>query len=223
MDTTIYYDETSVLTIPAWVVDLPSFRRWHDTDEFPEEGRIWFLNGGVWADMSKEQVFSHNQVKNKVAYTLTGITVREKCGRFFPDGLRLTNLPAEFSGVPDGTYVSFASLRAGRAKYVEGADGGYTELEGIPDLVIEVVSPSSVDKDTEWLQKTYWEAEIPEYWLIDARKGRLDFDIYRHARTGYVAARRSSGWVKSAVFGKSFRLTAETNGMGHPDYTLDVR
>src|SRR5262245_58758767 len=145
MDTTIYYDESRALTIPAWVIDLPSFRRWYDSDDFPEEGRIWYLYGGVWADMSKEQVFSHNQVKGELTRVLGGLVKRLKMGRFFPDGPRLTNLPAEFSGVPDGTYVSFDSLRAGRAKYVEGKDGGYTELEAIPDLVIEVVSPSSED------------------------------------------------------------------------------
>ena len=136
------------------------------------------------------------------------------------------NLPAELSGVPDGTYVSFDTLRAGRARYVEGKGkdaGGYTQLEGIPDLVIEVVSPSSVDKDTEWLQKAYWEAGIPEYWLIDARRPPLTFDLYRHARRGYITARKSGGWVKSAVLGKSFRLAVEVNGLGHPEYTLEVR
>jgi Uma2 family endonuclease len=223
---TVVSDGTQMLTIPSWVVDFASFRRWCESDEFPEEGRIWFLRGGVWADMTMEQVFSHNQVKNEIAYTLTGLIKRTKSGRFFPDGLRITNLPAELSGVPDGTYVSFDTLRAGRAKYVEGKGkdvGGYTQLEGIPDLVIEVVSPSSVDKDTEWLQKAYWEAGIPEYWLIDARKPPLSFDLYRHTANGYAAARKSGGWAKSAVLGRSFRLMAAVNGLGHPEYTLELR
>lgn len=93
----------------------------------------------------------------------------------------------------------------------------------MPDLVIEIVSPSSEDKDTEWLQKYYWEAGIPEYWLIDARKPPLTFDIFRHSLRGYTAARKSGGWIKSGVLGKSFRLAEETNGMGHPDYTLQVK
>ncbi len=220
---TVIFDEPGKVSIPSWVTDLPSFRRWCESDDFPDEGRIWFFRDGVWADMSKEQLFSHNQVKAEVTTALRRLVRQTKAGRFFTDGLRITNLPAEISGVPDGTYVSFQALRAGRAKYVEGKEGGYTELEGVPDLVIEVVSPSSEDKDTEWLQKAYWEAGIPEYWLIDARTPPLRFDIFRHTARGHTAVRKSAGWIKSAVLGKSFRLTEEVNGMGHPDYTLDVR
>jgi Uma2 family endonuclease len=220
---TVIFDEPGKLSIPSWVTNLDSFRRWCESDEFPEDGRIWFFRDGVWADMSKEQVFSHNQVKGELSRVVLSLVKKTKAGRFFPDGLRITNLPAEISGVPDGTYASFDTLRAGRAKYVEGKDGGFTELEGVPDLVIEVVSPSSEDKDTEWLQKAYWEAGIPEYWLIDARTPPLTFDLFRHSARGYSMARKSGGWVKSAVLGKSFRLTEAANGMGHPEYTLEMR
>src|SRR5436189_3355201 len=176
----VAYDGAQLLTIPSWVVDFASFRRWCDSDEFPEEGRICFIRGDVWEDMTTEQVFSHNQVKGEITRVVMSLVKATKSGRFFPDGLRILNLPAELSGVPDGTYVSFDTLRAGRARYVEGKGkdaGGYTQLEGIPDLVIEVVSISSVDKDTEWLQKAYWEAGVPEYWLIDARRLPLTFDL----------------------------------------------
>jgi Uma2 family endonuclease len=220
---TVIFDEPGKLSIPSWVTNLKSFLRWCESDDFPEEGRICFFRDGVWADMSMEQVFSHNQVKAELTSVLRRLVKETKAGRFFTDGLLITNFSAEIAGVPDGTYVSFETLRAGRAKYIEGKEGGYTRLDGVPDLVIEVVSPSSEDKDTEWLQKYYWEAGIPEYWLIDARRPPLTFDIFRRSTRGYTSTRKSGGWIKSAVLGKSFRLTAETNGMGHPDYTLDVR
>ena len=223
---TVVYDGAQTLTVPSWVVDFASFRRWCDSDEFPEEGRICYIRGDVWADMTMEQVFSHNQVKTEVTSVLHQLVKQSKRGRFFAVGLRILNLPAELSGVPDGTYVSFETLRAGRARYVPGKGkdaGGYTQLEGIPDLVIEIVSPSSVDKDAEWLQKAYWEAGIPEYWLIDARRPPITFDIYRHSRRGYSTTRKSGGWVKSAVLEESFRLMAAANGLGHPEYTLEVR
>jgi hypothetical protein len=80
-------DESSRVTIPNGVVDLESFRRWADADDFPEHGRIWFLKGEVWVDMSKEQVFSHLAVKNEIAFVLTGLVKAGQLGLYLPDGL----------------------------------------------------------------------------------------------------------------------------------------
>jgi hypothetical protein len=30
------------VSIPGWVVDLESFRRWTESDEVPEKERVWF-------------------------------------------------------------------------------------------------------------------------------------------------------------------------------------
>jgi Uma2 family endonuclease len=89
-------------------------------------------------------------------------------------------------------------------------------------MVLEVLSESSEEKDEVILKRAYWEADIPKYWLIDARE-KLRFDIFRHTPRGYVATRKQDGWVKSNVFGKSFRLLVEDAPDGHPDYTLEVR
>jgi Uma2 family endonuclease len=86
-----------------------------------------------------------------------------------------------------------------------------------------VVSDSSVRKDTQWLRQDYWIAGIREYWLVDARKEPLVFDILRQTPKGYRATPKKDGWLKSNVFGKSFRLTYETSESGDPDYTLEVR
>lgn len=108
-------------------------------------------------------------------------------------------------------------------KLIEGKEDGYVEHEGTPDMVLEVVSDSSVEKDNELLMDLYWKAGIREYWLVDARGERIEFQILRHTARGYVATRASGGWRKSAVFGKSFRLTRQLDDLGHPDFTLDVK
>src|SRR6266851_1013564 len=83
MSTTLFVDGNSVC-IPAWVHDLDSFRHWARSDEFPQTGRICYLNGEVWVDMSKEQIFSHNQVKSEFNVTLGGLIRSNRLGRFFP-------------------------------------------------------------------------------------------------------------------------------------------
>jgi hypothetical protein len=209
--------------IPEWVVDLDSFSRWVDSDEFPEEGRICYLRGEVWVDMSKQQVFSHVQVKTEFTIVVGGHVKARRLGHFLGDGLRIRDPRADISAVPDGTFISTDSLRSGRVRLIEGAEEGYVEVEGSPDMVLEVVSDSSVRKDTVRLRQLYWEAGIREYWLVDARHEPLAFDILRHTPKGYVSTRKQAGWLKSAVFGKSFRLTRQTDALGHPVYTLEMR
>jgi Uma2 family endonuclease len=48
-------------------------------------------------------------------------------------------------------------------RLIEGKRGGYTEIQGSPDMVLEVVSDSNVHKDYELLRRAYWEAGIREY------------------------------------------------------------
>jgi Uma2 family endonuclease len=219
---TLVSDSMSV-RIPKWVVNLKSFLRWAESDDFPEEGRICFLQGDVWVDMSMEQVFTHTQIKGELNTVIGSLVKQQRSGLYLPDGLRLNNVSADISAVPDATFISNETLRSRRAKFVKGKKRGFTALAGSPDLVIEIVSDSSVDKDTEWLMAAYWNAGIPEYWLIDAREEPLRFDVWRHGPKGYVLIRKQAGWVKSAVLGKAFRLTQQENELGLPEFDLAVR
>jgi hypothetical protein len=58
MNTVVLYDYS--VHIPDGIGDLAGFPRWVQSDDFSEPGRICFLDGRVWVDMSKEQVFTDN-------------------------------------------------------------------------------------------------------------------------------------------------------------------
>ena len=90
-------------------------------------------------------------------------------------------------------------------------------------MVLEVVSAKSVTKDTVTLRRLYWEAGVPEYWLIDARGAAPCFDLLRRMGRGYTATRKQSGWVRSGVFNRSFQLTQQADPLGHPQYSLGIR
>ena len=82
-------------------------------------------------------------------------------------------------------------------------------------MVLEVVSDSSVRKDKRILPDLYWRAGIPEYWLVDARGKSPEFTIFKHGREGYTPTRpQRGGWLKSDVFGRSFRLCRSCSGTG---------
>jgi Uma2 family endonuclease len=209
--------------IPASVVDLESFRRWACSEEFPRHGHFSYLAGELWVDLTMEQLYTHNQVKGEFAIVLGGLVKVVQNGRFFHDRALLTNPGVDLSTEPDGLFVSFDSLRNRRVLQVEGAQAGYVELEGTPDMVLEVVSDSTVQKDTVVNRDLYWQAEIPEYWLVDARREPLRFLILRRGRRGYVATRPKDGWVFSVVFDRSFRLTQQSDPLGNPQYTLAIK
>lgn len=221
--TVTVWSDDNVVSVPSWVQDLGSFRRWVNEPQVPEKLRVWFLMGEVWLDMSKEQIFTHVQVKTKYTIVVGGLVERDELGMFLADGLLLTNVAANISGKPDGTFISNDSLVSGRVRLIEGKDDGFVEVEGTPDMVLEILSRSSEYKDKVWLRQAYWEAGIPEYWLVDARQDPVEFDILRHTARGYVASRKQDGWVKSAVLGKSFQLIRQTNALGHPDFVLNMR
>ncbi|HWG45658.1 MAG TPA: Uma2 family endonuclease [Gemmataceae bacterium] len=219
---TTFVIESDQVSVPEEVKDLASFRRWADSEDFPETGRICYLDREVWVDMSREQLFTHLAVKNEFNIVLGAMVKNDRLGLYFPDGIRLSNVDANIAVVPDAVFASHAA-RADRVRLLEGKKGGYVEMEGSPDMILEVVSDSSVRKDMQRLRQDYWTAGIREYWLVDARPEPLLFDILRHSSKGYRGTPKKEGWIKSAVFGKSFRLSRRTNEFGDPEYTLEVR
>ncbi len=219
MSTIVIADQ---VRIPSWVNDLESFRRWRLSDDYPERGWLSFLNGEIWVDMSMEQLFTHNQVKTEFTIVLGGLMKGEELGYYFSDRVALSNASANLATEPDGTFCSFAAIEDKRVSLVEGAEEGYVEIEGAPDMVLEVVSAGSVRKDTKILRHLYWRVGIPEYWLIDARKTPVQFDILRWSERGYSATRRRQGWLKSKVFGRSFLLETKPDRLGHPQFFLHL-
>jgi hypothetical protein len=211
------------LYVPGWVVDLDSFRRWTATDDFPERGNIWWLRGRVWADTSKEQLFTHLLAKQAFFKVLGQLADGDCPGLLIPDGLLLSNIDADISGNPDATYIAAGTLESDRIRLLEGTTGGCVEIQGTPDMVLEVVSAGSVRKDLSVLPEAYWMAGIPEYWVVDARQQPIRFDILRRGPKGYKRTPNKHGWTKSSVFNRSFRLTASTGLGGRLRLTLEVR
>jgi Uma2 family endonuclease len=209
--------------IPMSVVDLESFRWWASSDAFPERGRFCYLDDELWVDLTMEDLFTHNQVKEEFAIVLGGMVKAAQVGWYFPDGARISHPAANLSSEPDGLFVSADAVQANRVRFIESAEGNVIELEGSPEMTLEVVSDSSVAKDTVRLRRQYWRAGVLEYWLVDARRDPLRFDLLHRGRRGFVATRPRGGWLHSAVFGRSFRLTRQPGVLGRPQCTLAVR
>jgi Uma2 family endonuclease len=212
------------IRIPADVVDLESFCRWAVSERSPERGRFSYLAGEIWVDLSMEELYTHNQVREAIGRVLGGLVADGELGRFIPDGMLLRNTRAVLSTEPDAAFVSYEGWESGRVVEITGAMPGIYQLEGAPDMVLEVASLTSVRKDTEELRRLYWLAGVPEFWLVNAREDPLQFEILKLGTADYEPVRRQAGgWLKSRIFRRSFRLTQSMDRLGKPRYSLEVR
>jgi Uma2 family endonuclease len=220
--------EQEDLVIPAGIDSLAAFRRWAFSDEFPENGRIDYLAGTIEADFSLERLHTHGSAKAEIAAELHSLIARRDLGEVFIDEARVSSEAASLSVEPDVVAVLWESLRAGRVHYGPGygrkGDSPYDtmEIEGGPDLVVEVVSDSSVGKDTQRLPRLYALAGVRELWLVDARREELRFAIHTLVEGSYREVEPNpQGRLASPLLGLSFRLLRHLTPIGTFRYQLE--
>src|SRR5438128_2257860 len=149
--------DSQSLTIPESARTLSGFREWVKSDAFPEKQRVTYVDGEIYLDMSKETIPTHALPKTEISRVLTNLNRKLKLGYFFLDGVLITNVDAGVSNNPDGTLVSFEGIHSGRVRFHsrEQRPGQQVEIEGTPDWLMEILSDSSVQKDTQKLRAAY--------------------------------------------------------------------
>jgi len=216
---------TNRLRVPASALELEGFRRWAHSSTFPQRGKVSFISGEVHLEMSPEEIRTHNAAKRDVTNYLCHHVFRLDLGEVFADGVMLINEAAALATEPDAMFCSWETLESGRVKLIERSPGSgrLVELDGSPDLVVEVVSKTSVKKDKEELRSAYAQAGISEFWLIDARGAEIDFQVLILAESKYIpTVVDDEGFRPSRALGKQVRLTRELNRIGGWRYTLDI-
>jgi Uma2 family endonuclease len=201
------------LEIPPGIESLDAFRRWVHSDDFPEEGRINWIRGKLEIEMAPDNIFWHSSPKSEIGAIIVHSSHIGDLGHAFIDKTRVTMPGVDLSCEPDVVFVSHESIAEGRVEFiptVNQAPDSYLEIAGPPDMVLEVVSDSSVVKDTERLFCDYYEGGVREYWLVDARGAELSFQIFTRGVTGFRPADTDDdGYQRSAVFNTWYRFTRE--------------
>jgi Uma2 family endonuclease len=59
-----------------------------------------------------------------------------------------------------------------------------TKIKGIPDLIVEIISPSSAENDRKLKKHRYEKAGVPEYWIVDPSEHLLEQWILQGAQYG---------------------------------------
>ena len=65
-----------------------------------------------------------------------------------------------------------------------------TRIRGVPDLVVEILSPSNRDYDQDLKKRLYEQHGVPEYWIVDAQAKVVQQNVLdQHGR--YTACERT--------------------------------
>lgn len=226
MSLTLVLDEQT--EIPLSMETLEDFRSWARSQAFPERGRIDFIGGRIEVDMSPEDLFTHGSVKTEIVSVLGVRVKRRRLGRLFSDRTRISCPKADLSVEPDVVFVSQEAITGGKVRLVPMSGSNkrdrFAEIEGGPELTVEIISDSSIGKDQERLPAAYSLAGVQEYWLVDARREDLVFQIHRRGATGFEPVTPDAeGFQHSAVFDCDFRLDRTRGEDGFWAYDLIER
>ena len=211
--------------IPGNVATLTAFRHWSLSESFPKRGRIDWVGSQIEVDRSPEDLFTHGTLKTAIVASLWPLA-RRKGYNLFTGETRISSIVGNLSTEPDVVAVSDAAIDTDRVKLTPKAGGEadrFVELEGGPELVVEIVSDASVGKDRRRLPPAYFAAGVTEFWLIDARGPELEFVIHHRGGSGFVPVTvGADGGQPSTVFSCGFRLIRGRNARGRYFYDLIV-
>jgi Uma2 family endonuclease len=129
---------------------------YEDWLRLPDDGfRYEVLNGVLY--MTPPPRIRHQFTLENLSRRLGNFVAERKLGwiLFAPCGVRLPGQPVPIQ--PDILFV-----RAERRDII-----GEEYVEGAPDLVVEVLSPSNWLYDRTEKFRAYQEAGVPEYWIVD--------------------------------------------------------
>jgi Uma2 family endonuclease len=121
---------------------------------------------------------THESIVTSLIVTLGSWARLKKAGRVLASGYKL-RIDARRGAMPDIQLYRTGNWPAGQDKGLE---------TGHPDLVIEVISPSSQSKDRVRKLHDYAAIGIPEYWLVDPEARTLERLVLRDGTYSIVEA-----------------------------------
>lgn len=140
------------------------FRAWLDERPSSDIGHYELLNGRIV--VSPPAGWPHGRIGARVTRVLDQHAERHRLGQAF-DSSTGFDLPSGDTLEPDASLVTTARWSAAPAPVL----GQF--LKVVPDLVVEILSPSTRNRDQSEKKDVYARNGVDEYWIIDPRARSL--------------------------------------------------
>jgi Uma2 family endonuclease len=158
-----------------------------DLDFLPKEreGDRHELFDGVLV-VTPSPIPAHQIVEDNATFELNSVVRPNGLGRVFSAPIDVVFGP-KLVAVPDVVFV-----RRDRLHIV-----GPTSIEGAPDLIVEILSPSTRRRDLREKRALYERFGVREYWLLDPKARSATVLVLRDAR--YEPLLLAAGRIRSVV------------------------
>ena len=164
---------------------------WLDAQQMPDDGKRYeAIEGDLYVTPAPKR--KHQRASHLLAVDLHRLLEDGGYGELYeaPFGVEF---PATGEGAqPDLLFVSKERLE------IIGEDW----IRGAPDLVVEILSPTTADRDRGVKLKLYRRQGVPEYWIVDPEAERVEvWDLASGAERPAVCTDRLPVRVAGRVIG----------------------
>lgn len=140
------------------VAALPQLHTFEEFCELIEDGQKADLLDGI-IYMASPDTLRNNDIQNFLYVLIKGFAERHQLGRAFTSRVAC-RLGKRNGPEPDVLFVSRENAERLKPTHVAGA----------PDLVVEIVSDDSVERDYIKKRVVYETAGVAEYWIVDPER-----------------------------------------------------
>jgi len=170
---------------------------YQDYSELPDDGNRYEIIEGELI-MSPAPYMIHQDVCRNVATELTLFTRKMKVGKiyFAPTDIILSEINVV---QPDILFIAKKNLQIIPEKNVKG----------VPDLIVEIVSPSTGYYDLIAKKELYEQFGVKEYWLVDPQKRCVELYLNIEQKFELQPRLKEQGTLRSSVL-KGFEIGLET-------------
>jgi len=146
------------------------------------------INGEIFIKSASNT--THQRCSGKLAYEFGSYNRQKKVGEFFTAPYDVY-FDEHTAGVqPDLLFVSK------ERNFIIKEDNG---LVGVPDLIVEIVSKGSIDKDRDIKKDVYERFAVKEYWIIDPKHKTVEIYNMKEDRYRLSSFAEETGKIKSNV------------------------
>ncbi len=127
---------------------------YEDYCNLPDDGNQYeIIEGEIY--MAPAPIPNHQRISRRILSSLDRFIEKHDMGEMF-----FSPIDIVFSNInvvqPDLIYISREKTHIIGSKFIEAS----------PDLVIEILSPGTENKDRNHKQKLYGKFNVPEYWIV---------------------------------------------------------